>query len=140
MVLAPSADDKPLRAFMARSTLCRGAAAAPVLGPRPMSAPEENPVRETRITPIVPSESVLVATARGMRPKKAEAPAPRDARAHVETCPFCSGNEHMTPPVIAAYPGGKNWEIRIVENLYPVLGDDRSNPNLSFGLQQTIDG
>ena len=37
------------------------------------------PVREIRINPIVPSESVLVATARSMRPKKAEAPAPRDA-------------------------------------------------------------
>jgi UDPglucose--hexose-1-phosphate uridylyltransferase len=102
------------------------------------SAPK--PVREIRINPIVPSESVLVATARGLRPKKAEAPAPRDTRAHVETCPFCTGNEHMTPPVIASYPAGKNWEIRIVENLYPVLGDDRSNPNLTFGLQQTIDG
>jgi UDPglucose--hexose-1-phosphate uridylyltransferase len=102
------------------------------------SAPK--PVREIRINPIVPSESVLVATARGLRPKKAEAPAPRDTRARVETCPFCTGNEHMTPPVIASYPAEQNWEIRIVENLYPVLGDDRSNPNLTFGLQQTIDG
>ncbi len=102
------------------------------------SAPK--PIREIRINPIVPSESVLVATARGMRPKKAEAPAPRDTRGHVETCPFCTGNEHMTPPVIAAYPDEQIWEIRIVENLYPVLGDDRSNPNLTFGLQQTIDG
>jgi len=105
-----------------------------------MTTPIEKVVREIRINPIVPSESLLVATARSMRPKKAEEPAPRDTRAHVETCPFCTGNEHMTPPVIAAYPAEKNWEIRIVENLYPVLGDDRSNPNLSFGLQQTIDG
>jgi len=98
------------------------------------------PVREIRINPIVPSESVLVATARGMRPKKAEAPAPRDTRDHVESCPFCTGNEHMTPPVIATYPDARDWNIRIVENLYPVLGDDQQNPNLSFGLQQTIDG
>jgi len=105
-----------------------------------MNDPVQKPVREIRINPIVPSESVLIATARSMRPKKAEEPAPRDTRAHVETCPFCAGNEHMTPPVIAAYPAEKNWEIRIVENLYPVLGDDRSNPNLSFGMQQTIDG
>ena len=97
-------------------------------------------VREIRINPIVPSESVLVATARSMRPKKAEAPAPRDTRKHVETCPFCAGNESMTPPQIAAYPTEGPWAIRIVENLYPVLGDDRANPNLNFGLQQTIDG
>ena len=113
-------------------------------------------VREIRINPIVPSESVLVATARSLRPKKAEEPAPRDTRKHVETCPFCTGNESMTPPQIAVYPASgpsatapgvalpppslASWSIRIVENLYPVLGDDRQNPNLSFGLQQTIDG
>jgi UDPglucose--hexose-1-phosphate uridylyltransferase len=102
--------------------------------------PTDKPVREIRINPIVPSESVLVATARGMRPKKAEAPAPRDTRTHVDTCPFCTGNEHMTPPQIAVYPETGPWEVRIVENLYPVLGDDRENPNLVFGLQQTIDG
>ena len=100
----------------------------------------EKPIREIRLNPIVPSESVLVATARSMRPKKAEAPAPRDTRAHVDTCPFCVGNEHMTPPAIGAYPENAPWQLRIVENLYPVLGDDTENPNLSFGLQQTIDG
>ena len=121
---------------MGRSTLSDGATAGPALS----CTPDEKIVREIRLNPIVPSESVLVATARSMRPKKAEEPAPRDTRSHVDTCPFCTGNEHMTPPVIAAYPDDKNWNIRIVENLYPVLGDDRSNPNLSFGLQQTIDG
>jgi UDPglucose--hexose-1-phosphate uridylyltransferase len=100
----------------------------------------EKVVREIRLNPIVPSESVLVATARSMRPKKAEAPAPRDTRAHVDTCPFCTGHEHMTPPQIAVIPEQGPWAIRIVENLYPVLGDDRENPNLTFGLQQTIDG
>jgi UDPglucose--hexose-1-phosphate uridylyltransferase len=96
--------------------------------------------REIRINPIVPAESVLVATARGMRPKKAEEPAPRDTRKRVDTCPFCPGNEDKTPPVIAAYPAAGDWRIRIVENLYPVLGDERSQANFSFGLQQTIDG
>ncbi len=100
----------------------------------------EKAIREIRINPIVPSESVLVATARSMRPKKPEEPLARDTRAHVETCPFCRGNEDMTPPAIAAYPEAGDWDIRIVQNLYPVLGDDRENPTLTFGLQQTIDG
>lgn len=103
------------------------------------TAPPLN-VREIRINPIIPSESVLVATARSMRPKKAEELAQRDIRAHVETCPFCRGNEHKTPPAIFAIPDQINWEIRMVENLYPVLGDDRQDANLTFGLQQTIDG
>ena len=101
---------------------------------------DDKAVREIRISPIVPSESVLVATARGMRPRKAEEKAPRDTRAHVETCPFCKGNEEKTPPTICSYPDEDNWEVRIVENLFPVLGDDRSEGGINFGLQQVIEG
>lgn len=97
-------------------------------------------IREIRINPIVPTESVLVATARNMRPQKAEDPVPRDTRKHVEKCPFCKGNEDKTPPTIMAYPNETDWEVRIVENLYPVLGDDNRNDGLVFGLQQAIDG
>jgi len=97
-------------------------------------------VREIRINPVVPAESVLVATARSMRPKKAEELAPRDTRKHVDTCPFCRGNEHKTPPAILRWPEAGDWQIRMVENLYPVLGDDRSQAGFAFGLQQTIDG
>ncbi len=97
-------------------------------------------VREIRINPIVPSESVLVSTARGMRPRKEEAPAPRDTRKHVDRCPFCSGNEHLTPPTVASSPSDEHWQVRVVENLYPVLGDNSTSSNLVFGLQQAIDG
>ena len=100
----------------------------------------DDSVREIRINPIVPTESVLVSTARGMRPKQAEERIERDTRAHVETCPFCHGNEDRTPPQITAYPDGPDWQIRIVPNLYPVLGDDSSQKNMAFGLQQVIDG
>jgi len=113
--------------------------------PRPTDA-ADRPIREIRINPIVPAESVLVATARSMRPRKAEAPAPRDTRQHVPTCPFCRGNEDQTPPMLDRYPpegpdhSDSDWDIRIVENLFPVLGDESSSPNLTFGLQQAIDG
>jgi len=107
---------------------------------QPVTPGDDDGIREIRINPVVPSESVLVATARSMRPKKDEAPAPRDTRAHVDRCPFCTGNEHMTPPEISRCPGTGDWNIRIVENLFPVLGDDRRQPDFSFGLQQTIDG
>jgi UDPglucose--hexose-1-phosphate uridylyltransferase len=100
----------------------------------------EKEVREIRINPIVPTESVLVATARGMRPKKAEEKIERDQRAHVETCPFCRGNEDKTPPPILEYPDSRDWKVRVVPNLYPVLGDEQARTNLSFGLQQVIDG
>ena len=107
---------------------------------QPVAASEVKIVREIRINPIVPSESVLVATARSMRPRKEEAPAPYDARPYVDTCPFCRGNEAKTPAPIAQVPPEGDWQLRIVENLYPVLGDDRENPGFAFGLQHTIDG
>ena len=101
---------------------------------------QDKPTREIRINPIVPTESVLVSTARGMRPRKAEEKVQRDNRAHVETCPFCKGNEDKTPPTIKAWPNDADWQVRIVPNLYPVLGDDREQSSLTLGLQQVIDG
>ena len=100
----------------------------------------DDSVREIRINPIVPSESVLVATARGMRPRKKEEVVARDTREHVETCPFCKGNEDKTPATIAAFPNEKDWCIRIVENLFPILGDDSEEAAINFGLQQVISG
>jgi UDPglucose--hexose-1-phosphate uridylyltransferase len=46
----------------------------------------------------------------------------------------------MTPPTIASYPSADHWDIRIVENLYPVLGAENGSSSLLFGLQQAIDG
>ena len=60
-------------------------------------ADNDDTVREIRINPIVPSESVLVATARGMRPGTEEKRVERNAEAHVDRCPFCIGNEDKTP-------------------------------------------
>ncbi|MGD2082502.1 MAG: DUF4931 domain-containing protein [Chromatiales bacterium] len=97
-------------------------------------------IREIRINPVVPSESVLVATARGSRPREAEERVERDTRSHVERCPFCRGNEAKTPPTIRAFPDEAQWTVRIVENLYPVLGDDRHAGPLTLGLQQVMDG
>lgn len=97
-------------------------------------------VREIRIDPVVPTESVLVSTIRNLRPRKKEQLAPRDERQHVESCPFCVGNEDMTPPAIVEYTNDDQWCIRIVENLYPVLSETTESPLFSEGLRQAIDG
>jgi UDPglucose--hexose-1-phosphate uridylyltransferase len=75
-----------------------------------------------------------------MRPRTEEKRIEHGAEAHVDRCPFCIGNEDKTPPTILAKPNEKDWQIRIVENLYPVLGDDRSDAGINFGLQQAIEG
>lgn len=101
---------------------------------------KEREIKEIRIDPVVPTESVLVSTVRSQRPRKKEQPAPRDQRQHVENCPFCVGNEHLTPPAITEYSDENQWCIRIVENLYPVLSETTESPVFSAGLRQAIDG
>jgi UDPglucose--hexose-1-phosphate uridylyltransferase len=97
-------------------------------------------LREIRIDPIVPTRSVLISTARGKRPLQEETPVSRDLREHVETCPFCRGNEHQTPPASLQVPADGKWDVRIVENLYPILDDDPLTPGLPPGMQQAIAG
>ena len=37
-------------------------------------------------------------------------------------CPFCAGNEHLTPPeVLRLGDGPTGWGVRVVPNLYPAL-------------------
>ncbi|RKX69993.1 galactose-1-phosphate uridylyltransferase [candidate division WOR-3 bacterium] len=54
---------------------------------------------------------VVVATKRRHRPRK------------VEECPFCPGNEGLTPPEVLRIPEKKDWQVRVVPNLFPILGD-----------------
>lgn len=99
-----------------------------------------NDFREIRINPVVPTESVLVSTARGLRPRKKEKPWVTSNESVVSKCPFCKGNEGKTPPTIDSWPNEDEWDIRIVENLFPVLSDQKKLQNISFGLQHVIDG
>ena len=41
-----------------------------------------------------------------------------------DVCPFCPGNEHLTPTEIAAYrppagEGGSDWEVRVIPERDP---------------------
>ena len=105
---------------------------------------KQDEYREIRINPIIPTESVLVSTARGLRPRKAEKPFKHSIKSKVDTCPFCKGNEKQTPPTLLCWSpkdqAEENWKIRIVENLFPVLSDKQISQNLRFGLQHVIDG
>ncbi|MFL5961136.1 MAG: hypothetical protein ACJ75G_12840 [Gaiellaceae bacterium] len=39
-----------------------------------------------------------------------------------ETCPFCAGSEHLTPPeTLRLGDGPTGWGVRVVPNLYPAL-------------------
>ncbi len=40
---------------------------------------------------------------------------------YIKKCPFCGGNENMTPEEILSIKGGKNWSVRVVPNKFPAL-------------------
>ena len=102
---------------------------------------QKRALTELRQNPVIPEEFVMFATARSMRPKKEVQPEPYDNRSHVADCPFCRGNEAMTPPPLAQVNDENgNWIVRSVSNKFPVLDHNCGNQNFSFGVQRVIDG
>jgi UDPglucose--hexose-1-phosphate uridylyltransferase len=67
---------------------------------------------------------VIVAADRAARPYTTTEPA--DQRSGPEHCPFCPGHEDRTPPETCrtgdGAPETPGWRIRVVPNLYPIVG------------------
>jgi UDPglucose--hexose-1-phosphate uridylyltransferase len=88
---------------------------------------------ELRQEPIT-GNWVIIATERSKRPS--DFPVRRQERKS-GICPFCKGNEKLTPPEITAYredgtqPDETGWWIRVVPNKYPAL--DSNNTDLEIG-------
>ncbi len=78
-------------------------------------------LRQNRFT----KEWVIVATERARRPeemavKRERKPLPP----HVATCPFCPGNEQLTPPEVMRIGNGAGWRVRVVPNKFAALSRD----------------
>lgn len=65
---------------------------------------------------------LVIAPRRALRPKekKREEVVLRDSYYYQKNCPFCFGNEHLTPPEIFRWPKEKNWKVRVVPNKFPI--------------------
>lgn len=79
------------------------------------------PLPEIRRDPLSGALSIL-AVGRSRRPGAAPG-----SPSGEPTCPFCPGNESLTPPEVwstgrrGGVPDSPGWEIRVVPNLYPAL-------------------
>jgi UDPglucose--hexose-1-phosphate uridylyltransferase len=73
---------------------------------------------------------VLLAPGRAARPHTFGSSAP-DAPG-LDACPFCPGNEHLTPPELyrtgEGAPDTPGWRVRVVPNLYPIVGGADAGP------------
>ncbi len=63
-----------------------------------------------------------------------------------KTCPFCPGNEGMTPHEIISYgrkSGSKSsagWQVRVVPNKFPALRIEESTEKYAYGIYDKIGG
>lgn len=97
---------------------------------------------------IITDERVIIATERSRRPhdfKKADTPA-EPTPEFVSNCPFCVGNESMTPPEVDAFreagtaPDTPGWRVRVVPNKFPALASEGSLQPREQGIYTLADG
>lgn len=97
---------------------------------------------EFRKDPIV-DRWVIISTERAKRPQYQGT---RNPPAETGPCPFCTGNEAMTPPEVLAYRSDKGhvdspgWTIRVVPNKYPALGSEGNRDSPTGALYQGKSG
>jgi UDPglucose--hexose-1-phosphate uridylyltransferase len=68
---------------------------------------------------------VIISSERGKRPRDFST---AEKKNHYKSCPFCEGNEQLTPSEIMAHrknsPNSPGWTLRVVPNKYPALTDE----------------
>jgi len=92
---------------------------------------------------IVTREWVIIAIERARRPEEFARHGPQRTEpfpAHVGTCPFCPGNEHLTPPEMFRIARNGAWQVRVVPNKFPALDAQGELVRRSTGLKRTISG
>lgn len=86
---------------------------------------------------------VIIATERGARPSDLQ---DKTKYNHMTSCPFCEGQEALTPPEIWALrdpqtpPNSPGWKVRVVPNKYPALQIEASGKKSGIGIYDVIDG
>lgn len=90
----------------------------------------------------ITKEWVIVAPERAKRPdqfaqgREAKRPLPeRDP-----DCPFCPGNEHMTPTTVLVRDRGDGWRLRVVPNKFAAVSPDLSPERRADGRFLSADG
>ncbi len=81
---------------------------------------------DLRVDPLT-GRLVAVAPGRSGRPGASAPPLEPPTVGELESCPFCEGREHRTPPEVLALPSEDRepdtpgWKVRVVPNKYPAF-------------------
>ncbi|HEV8540256.1 MAG TPA: galactose-1-phosphate uridylyltransferase [Nitrospiraceae bacterium] len=99
---------------------------------------------ELRRDPIV-GRWVIISTERAGRPRDFVHTEPRRDPS-VAVCPFCPGQESLTPHEILAYrpqggtPDGPGWSVRVIPNKFPALHIEGDLGREGIGLYDRMNG
>jgi UDPglucose--hexose-1-phosphate uridylyltransferase len=99
-------------------------------------------VSELRKDPII-DRWVIISTERGKRPMDF---IPVEPKGEAGSCPFCEGNEFMTPGEIYSVrppdsvPNQQKWKIRVVPNKYPALHVEGNLDREGVGMFDKMNG
>jgi UDPglucose--hexose-1-phosphate uridylyltransferase len=97
---------------------------------------------------IVTREWVILARERAKRPRdfqNREATG-SDGKVHDPKCPFCPGNEAMTPPEVLADrpphlpPNSPGWQVRVMPNKFAALQREGDLNRRDYGIYEVMDG
>ena len=95
---------------------------------------------------IITRQSVIIATERAQRPHEFSCAQKRreTLSAYVASCPFCPGNEAITPGETFRLPAAKGsaapWAVRAFPNKFAVLSAEGELKRTAVGIKRTISG
>lgn len=99
---------------------------------------------ELRRDPII-GRWVIISTERSKRPDQFGSAVEKEELAPGEKCPFCEGNENMTPPEIYAIrksgtkPNSPGWDVRVVPYKFPLLRAEGDLNRHGHGMYDIMD-
>jgi UDPglucose--hexose-1-phosphate uridylyltransferase len=87
-------------------------------------------------------EWVVIATERAKRPEQLIVHRPaRELTPFSANCPFCPGNENLTPPEVLRIPNGDgSWRMRVVPNKFAALAREVPPVGAIHRTRRTIQG
>jgi UDPglucose--hexose-1-phosphate uridylyltransferase len=96
---------------------------------------------ELRRDPVV-GRWVIISPERAQRPREFK---PHEPPAEPGLCPFCPGNEKLTPPEVLAYrpagaPNEAGWKVRVFPNRFPALRVEGTLEREGEGLYDRMSG
>lgn len=91
---------------------------------------------------MVSKEWVIIATERAKRPDQflQKKEGKKSLPLHKEDCPFCPGNETMTPPSLFSIEKNGAWSLRVVQNKFAALQNHLTTERKHEGRFLKVDG